>query len=67
MLVLTRRLNESVVIPGLGITIRVSAIKGNAVRIGIEAPRDVAVYREELLTQVGTAKEADRPCLVAAG
>jgi carbon storage regulator len=67
MLVLTRRLNESVVIPELGVTIRVSAIKGNAVRIGIEAPRDVAVYREELLSQVGTAEQADSPCLVGAG
>ena len=49
MLVLTRRLNESVVIPELGVTIRLAAIKGNAVRIGIEAPCDVAVFRAELL------------------
>jgi carbon storage regulator len=61
MLVLTRRLNEAIVIPELGITIRVSAINGNAVRIGIEAPRDVAVYREELLAQVSTRKEPTSP------
>ena len=64
MLVLTRRLNGSIVIPALGITIRVSAIKGNTVRIGIDAPPDVAVYREEVLAQAGTRKKADEACLV---
>jgi carbon storage regulator len=67
MLVLTRRTNESVVLPALGITIRVSAIKGQAVRIAIEAPRNVAIYREELLGQAGKGKEADQPCHVTAG
>jgi carbon storage regulator len=67
MLVLTRRLNESIVIPALGITIRVSAIKGNTVRIGIDAPRDVAVHREEVLAQTGTRKQADKPYLVGVG
>ena len=37
MLVLTRRINESIVIPGLGITVRVLAIRGNSVRFGVEA------------------------------
>ena len=67
MLVLTRRHNESIVIPALGITIRVSAIKGNTVRIGIDAPRDVAVHREEVLAQAGTRKQADEPYLVGVG
>jgi carbon storage regulator len=67
MLVLTRRLNESVVIPELGVTIRLVAVKGNAVRIGIEAPHDVAVFREELLAQAGARKKADEPCLVGVG
>lgn len=49
MLILTRRLHESIVIPGLDVTIRVVAVKGGAVRIGIEAPPDVPIMRGELL------------------
>ncbi len=51
MLVLSRRPHEKIVLPGLGVTIMVTAIQGGAVRIGIEAPSDVQVMREELLDQ----------------
>ena len=51
MLVLSRRLNEKVVLPGLNITIHVTAVNGNVVRLGIEAPPDVTIVREELLTR----------------
>jgi carbon storage regulator len=51
MLVLSRRLNEKVVLPDLDVTITVVAIKGGTVRIGIEAPPDVRIVREELLEQ----------------
>ena len=47
MLVVTRRLQESVMI-GTDITVTVLAVKGNQVRIGINAPRDVSVHREEV-------------------
>jgi carbon storage regulator len=49
VLVLSRRLNESIVLPGLGVTIQVASIKGRCVRIGIEAPANLPVVREELL------------------
>jgi carbon storage regulator len=49
MLVLSRRVNETVVFPDLGITVQVLLLKGGTVRLGIEAPREVAVLREELL------------------
>jgi carbon storage regulator len=49
VLVLTRRLHEKIVLPGLNITIAVVAVKGDSVRIGIEAPLDIQVMREELL------------------
>lgn len=49
MLVLTRRKNESIVI-GDGIVVTVLEVKGDQIRLGITAPRDVQVYREELLT-----------------
>lgn len=47
MLILTRRVDESLVI-GDNVTVTVLGIKGNQVRIGVEAPRDVSVRREEL-------------------
>jgi len=48
MLVLARRLNESFVLPGLGVRVEVVAVKGNVVRLGIQAPPDVQVLRQEL-------------------
>ena len=59
MLVLSRRVNQQIVLPGLGITVTVVAIKGGAVRIGIEAPPDVSVVREELLAQPHAADTID--------
>jgi carbon storage regulator len=49
MLILSRRVNETVVFPGLNITVRVVRIRGGSVRLGIEAPWGAAVLREELL------------------
>lgn len=51
MLVLSRKINEKIVIDG-GITITVVKIDRNQVRIGIQAPGDVSVYREELLPRL---------------
>jgi len=48
MLILSRKFNESIVIDG-GITITVVEIRGNQIRLGIEAPREVGVMREELV------------------
>lgn len=47
MLILTRRVDESLVI-GDNITVTILGVKGNQVRIGVDAPRDVSVHREEL-------------------
>jgi carbon storage regulator len=51
MLVLTRRTNQSIVI-GPDVTITIVEIRGEQVRLGIEAPRHVSVYREEVLEQI---------------
>jgi carbon storage regulator len=48
MLVLTRRVNERIVI-GDDVTVTVLEVRGAQVRLGIEAPRDVKVFREEVL------------------
>ncbi len=53
MLILTRRVGESIKI-GDKVTITVLGVKGNQVRIGVDAPRDVAVHREEIFERIKT-------------
>ena len=60
MLVLSRRQNEKIVFPHLGITVEVLRVSGNAVRIGVDAPRDVAVLREELAAEARAETERTR-------
>ena len=59
MLVLSRKLNEEIRI-GENIVVRVIGIKGNQVRLGIVAPTEVPVMREELLTKVSSSP--NQPC-----
>ncbi len=51
MLVLTRKVNQSIVI-GDGIEVVVLEVRGEQVRLGIRAPRDVAVHRKEIYEQI---------------
>jgi len=51
MLVLSRKKNESIVI-GENVVVTVIEIRGDKVRLGIEAPRDVAVHRKEVLEAI---------------
>ncbi len=51
MLILTRRVGETVMI-GNDVTVTVLGVKGNQVRIGVNAPKDVAVHREEIYDRI---------------
>lgn len=66
MLILTRKVGETVVI-GDEVTVTVLGVKGNQVRLGVNAPREVAVHREEIFDRIRREKseqEARQPKLV---
>jgi len=58
MLILTRRINETLNI-GDDVQVTVLGIKGNQVRIGINAPRDVPVHREEIYQRIKREERVD--------
>ena len=66
MLILTRRVGETVMI-GEEVTVTVLGVKGNQVRIGVNAPKTVAVHREEIFDRIKREQDGDAPPAVTNG
>jgi carbon storage regulator len=60
MLILTRRVGEALMI-GNNVSVTVLGVKGNQVRIGINAPKDVAVHREEIHRRIELEHQGSKP------
>jgi carbon storage regulator len=60
MLILTRRVGEVLMI-GDEVTVTVLGVKGNQVRIGVNAPKSVAVHREEVFERIRREQETPGP------
>ena len=58
MLILTRRVGETLTI-GDDVTVTILGVKGNQVRVGVNAPKHVEVHREEIYNRIQTEKQKD--------
>lgn len=61
MLILTRKANETLIV-GDNVTVTILGVKGNQVRIGVNAPKEISVHREEVYNRIKAEKQQQRIC-----
>ncbi len=66
MLILTRRVGETLMI-GDDVTVTVLGVKGNQVRIGVNAPKDVSVHREEIYERIKKEQQLQQQGVAGSG
>ena len=59
MLILTRKANETLIV-GDNVTVTILGVKGNQVRIGVNAPKEISVHREEVYNRIKAEKQQER-------
>ncbi len=59
MLILTRKANETLIV-GDNVTVTILGVKGNQVRIGVNAPKEISVHREEVYNRIKAEKPQER-------
>ena len=59
MLILTRKANETLIV-GDDVTVTILGVKGNQVRIGVNAPKEIFVHREEVYNRIKAEKQQER-------
>lgn len=59
MLILTRKANETLIV-GDNVTVTILGVKGNQVRIGVNAPKEISVHREEVYNRIKAEKQQEQ-------
>ena len=59
MLILTRKANETLTV-GDDVTVTILGVKGNQIRIGVNAPKEISVHREEVYNRIKAGKKQER-------
>jgi len=59
MLILTRKVDETLIV-GHEVSVTILGVKGNQVRIGVNAPKEISVHREEVYNRIKTEKQQER-------
>ena len=61
MLILTRKANETLIVgDDVTVTMTILGVKGNQVRIGVNAPKEISVHREEVYNRIKVEKQQER-------